>query len=470
MSGGIGGVNRNSHIYSTTNIKHKSTSNNISKTDNRISPELYKTLGNNLDNTSKKNLDNRTINTDSKEEFNSVIASNTGKSEETKSNMPASKDGLKWKTSLTGDFGFKKSSHWNRFASIMVGFGDNFLKIISIALEKITGEKSIFHVSQSNVSSLKTLNDLPVINSQKEIKLEDIIELDSANGSNKMKSIEFASSLIGFRRANGMIFNASKDMPRNEKSKELVKPPRDNVFSLDSVDTANALPPEIKENVDKFMGQLKGGGFEFCDDGFIRQIGNSDAFEVKLGYDNNTGKVFLSFSGTEIGNKRTGTVGSDIAQHFGFTDNLYKTSILMADMAKQCFGDDKLMLAGLSLGGGMAQLAAAVTGLEAVVVNPAPINKTIWARTGLSNDQLTAANGRIYQLTLKGDILSDRAFSNSPESKSAQIGQKIVIDFPNENHRASARMSHSGPTVARCMRRNVEKFNQIKANENQAIA
>jgi hypothetical protein len=50
----------------------------------------------------------------------------------------------------------------------------------------------------------------------------------------------------------------------------------------------------------------------------------------------------------------------------------------------------------------------------------------------LSNDQLKEANGKIHQLSVRNDVLSDVTFSNSPESRSAQISQKIVIDFPKK--------------------------------------
>ncbi|MDR0351225.1 MAG: hypothetical protein LBH49_01065 [Puniceicoccales bacterium] len=362
-------------------------------------------------------------------------------------NNDATASDPKWKTSLTEGFNFKESSHLQRLASVLVSWGDNLLKIISLPLEKITKKSSIFHVEQSVIPGLEKLNSYEVINSQKKIGLANV-------KPDKRNEIQFASASL-------CIMKSRIDC---KKFSEITK----EKSVLISYNSMGQLSEELGEKAFIFMSKLDEGGFELCKDGVIRQKdrppGKYDhgPFEAMLAYDKRTKKIFLSFRGTSVRNHRNKTIISDIAQHFGLTDNMYKSAILLADMAKQCFGDDKLLVAGHSLGGGMAQLAAAVTGLSAVVVNPAPVNKTIWARTGLSKEQFDAANGRIYQLSVKDEIISDTMFSNSPESRSAQIGQKVVIDFPNENDKKSIIRRHSAPIVFDCLEENIDI---LKENE-----
>ncbi|MDR2735891.1 MAG: hypothetical protein LBB20_03635 [Puniceicoccales bacterium] len=352
----------------------------------------------------------------------------------------------KWKTSLSKDLNFSKSSNLTRLLSVLVGWGDALFKIIAHILppinlisKLITGEN--VHLSQSVVPGLKELNSCEVINSQKEIALSDV-------QSEKRQEIQFAS----------MVLSALKDDINKNRFGEIGK---DRAVLIGGTATLDSLPKEVREKTALLMSKLGEGGFEICDDGVIRQKdrddGNHGPFEAMLAYDNETKNVFLAFRGTS-GGERIETVLSDAMQHFGLTDNLYKSAILLTDMAKQCFGDKNLIISGHSLGGGMAQLAAAVSGLPGIVVNPAPVNKTLWARTRLTNDDLRNASQRIFQLSVKNDVLSDVAFSNSPESKVAQIGTKVVIDYSNEEDRKNAFINHASSTAFDCLQENIKEL------------
>jgi hypothetical protein len=372
----------------------------------------------------------------------------------------------KWKTSLTEDFGFKESSHGVRFASIVTRMISKPLDAIGHVLGRITKSGDNL-IGQSRVAELRKINESPVINSQTEVNLEAICKQDADNGTSKLADLKFAAELMSRKNATGLIYPESSSIPkfvRPEKGESgKVEGKREEerigVFSLDG-EGDRMMPAEVKENVSKFVGQLDRGGFELCKDGFIRQKGNSNAFEAKLGYDKDTGKVFLSFMGSKWGDKRSSTWASDVFQQVGFTDNLYKQAVLISDMAKQCLGSEKLVISGHSLGGGMAQLAAAVNGLEAVVINPAPVNKTIWARTGLNNAQLEEANKKIYQLSVKNDPISDWAFSNSSGSLTAQIGQKIILDPSPHSKKGVSWENHSGRSVKNGMNMELKKLGE----------
>jgi hypothetical protein len=445
-SGIIGGVIR-SFSKGLGNLCGKFGKNRIvqnqSNTTSSVNNKLSSTQSNIVGTPSMKD---RNVNTSNKKIFNN----SAGSIGETQPSPPLPEGDLKWKTSLTRDFSFKESSHGVRFASVVTRMISKPLDAIGHVLGIITKSGDNL-IGQSRVAELRKINESLVINSQTEVNLENIYSHDR----NKIDELSFAASFAAYTSTSGTIYASDNDIPKY-KSGELAGKKREGMFVLDPKgNNGNTLPDNIKENVNTFMGQLKDGGFKLCDDGFIRQKGDSNAFQAKLGYDETTKKIFLNFSGTEIGNKRSGTVGSDIAQQFGFTDSLYKQAILLADMAKQCFGDKDLMITGQSLGGGMAQLAAAVTGLEAIVVNPAPINKTIWARTGLGREGLEEANKKIYQLSVKNEILSDKLFSNSPRSMTAQIGQKITVDFTKKQNRVNTVMSHGGWVAETCLRNNI---------------
>ncbi|MDR1458105.1 MAG: hypothetical protein LBI37_01065, partial [Puniceicoccales bacterium] len=255
---------------------------------------------------------------------------------------------------------------------------------------------------------IRILNEVSVISSQTYVNLDEI-----SNDTLK-QNLLFASEFACYLNPTGII-----------KPKDI----------SDLLPPFNLLPPEIKEMVNVFVAQLGRGGLKFCDDGIIRPLSTKDgegsAFEAKLGYNDNTGRIFLSFRGTEFSAGRSGSIITDIQQHLGFIDKVYKRAISLADMAGQCFGEDKLIISGYSMGGGMAQLAATVLELDAIVVNPAPISKIILLRANLSSNKLIRASERIYQLSVKGDIVSDRPFKNSSESTTAQIGKKIILGKVN---------------------------------------
>ena len=109
-----------------------------------------------------------------------------------------------------------------------------------------------------------------------------------------------------------------------------------------------------------------------------------------------TGKYFLAFRGTEslLNGK---DVAADIMQGAGLRTAQYEQAIRLAQLVKDKLGPDaKIVLTGHSLGGGMAAAASYATGLDAVVFNPASVNR-IYANGN---------PGEIRSHVIAGDILS----------------------------------------------------------------
>jgi hypothetical protein len=167
----------------------------------------------------------------------------------------------------------------------------------------------------------------------------------------------------------------------------------------------------------------------------INTPGSCGVFEAKLAYDKYTQTIYLAFNGTGFERCRIGSMVTDVQQYLGMMDDVYERAILLADLARQCFGAESLRITGHSLGGGMVQLATTCiyknlcgthgtySCLRVHLLNSVPINKTILLRAKLTTAQLMKANENIIKISVKGEALSDVAFSNSHRSRNAQLGK-----------------------------------------------
>ena len=109
-----------------------------------------------------------------------------------------------------------------------------------------------------------------------------------------------------------------------------------------------------------------------------------------------TGKYYLAFRGTE--SLLNGPdVRADFVQGVGFRADQYDQAIRLAQVVKKQLGRDaEIVLTGHSLGGGLAAAASYATGLNAVVFNPASVNRIY--KEGVP--------GKIRSHVIAGDILS----------------------------------------------------------------
>jgi hypothetical protein len=121
-------------------------------------------------------------------------------------------------------------------------------------------------------------------------------------------------------------------------------------------------------------------------------------------YSDGQGRHVLAFRGTsDIKDWMT-----NLRQGLGFEDAQYQQAISLAKQAKIAFGQD-LVLAGHSLGGGLAATAAAATDTPAVTFNAAGVHDKTLKRNGLDPDAVktVAEQGLIRRYAVKNEILTE---------------------------------------------------------------
>jgi hypothetical protein len=119
-------------------------------------------------------------------------------------------------------------------------------------------------------------------------------------------------------------------------------------------------------------------------------------------YKNSKGEVVLAYAGTE----NWTDVWVDAKQALGFETDQYKQAAELAEKAIDAFGD-KLSFTGHSLGGALATQAAAITGLLAVVYNPAGLHDNTLKRNGINPEAFKklADTGLVKRVVVKGEVL-----------------------------------------------------------------
>jgi RHS repeat-associated protein len=146
-------------------------------------------------------------------------------------------------------------------------------------------------------------------------------------------------------------------------------------------------------------GLLPAKGISYSPTGSAGRYGTS-GFSAVLTYSAKTDTYYLAFRGSEWSTQDWWT---NLFQGVGFRTSQYDQAIQLAEEVKAKLGDSTLVLAGHSLGGGMAAAAAYATGLKAVVFNPASVSSAY--RQGTP--------GNIRSHIVFGDILSvGRTISN----------------------------------------------------------
>ncbi|NYI18319.1 hypothetical protein FHR53_001846 [Xanthomonas arboricola] len=153
--------------------------------------------------------------------------------------------------------------------------------------------------------------------------------------------------------------------------------------------------PELLQDLYSTANQRREGGAETfaplangwsrMDDSALQQAGIDPALlhDAKSGFDaafyrNDQGQVVLGFCGTDEGKDWKHNIG----QGLGFDDAQYASAIQLGSQARQAFGD-QVVIAGHSLGGGLAAASAMVNDIPAVTYNAAGVNDRTLERAGL---------------------------------------------------------------------------------------
>lgn len=135
----------------------------------------------------------------------------------------------------------------------------------------------------------------------------------------------------------------------------------------------------------------------------------------------------LAFAGTDVTSFKDWT--TNLGQGAGLQTEQYAEAVSLAKNVVLAINTAPLIITGHSLGGGLATAAAAATGLEAVVFNPAGVNNKTLTREGLDpvKVKMTADSGQVRNYMVAGEILSAvQAFFPIPEA----IGQRTQLPDP----------------------------------------
>jgi len=134
---------------------------------------------------------------------------------------------------------------------------------------------------------------------------------------------------------------------------------------------------------------------------------------------------------------------TNIGQGLGLGAAQYRQAVNYAHAAKARYGNNLTHITGHSLGGGLATTASAVTGVPAVVYNPAGVHRNTLKSLGIDYKKFSkqAEAGQVRNYIVQGDPLN---FANKiPLLTPPSLGAKTIIRDPArggpvEKHQMSA--------------------------------
>lgn len=148
-------------------------------------------------------------------------------------------------------------------------------------------------------------------------------------------------------------------------------------------------------------------------------------------YEDAQGHKVLAFAGTRDGKDWF----ADGTQALGLPTAQYEEAVALATQAKAAFGDSVVM-AGHSLGGGLASIASVATDSAAVTFNAAGVNDATMRRLVPDADVATlkqqAADGLVRRYAVEGEVLTGEQESGAgrgflPDA----LGHKITLHDPD---------------------------------------
>ena len=171
------------------------------------------------------------------------------------------------------------------------------------------------------------------------------------------------------------------------------------------------------------------------DDAQLQQAGINATllYDKRSGFDaafyrNDQGNVVLAYCGTD----ELKDWKHNIGQGLGFDDPQYDAAIALAQKAKTSFGDN-VVLAGHSLGGGLASAASMLTEIPAVTYNAAGVHDATIERYDFDADVLKrqAADGLIRGYHVKNEILTHVQEDSIPLKWAMPDGVGHRIELPD---------------------------------------
>ncbi|MDR1457698.1 MAG: hypothetical protein LBI47_02515 [Puniceicoccales bacterium] len=188
---------------------------------------------------------------------------------------------------------------------------------------------------------------------------------------------------------------------------------------------SDRIPADDQVKVTSFINNLRESGMFYFKDGVIE---TKSGLRVSVTHNTETHKICIYYYGTKFSLQGRGkqTLHADLQIATGGVHKMCCEAVILAKCAADAFGSDKTLLTGHSLGGSLCQFASASLKIPGISLNPAAINENLLL--GLPTDHLLYAKNNGLQISVKGDIVSDKLFAGRKQGRCVQLfGNKVVL-------------------------------------------
>ncbi|MDR0742188.1 MAG: hypothetical protein LBE98_01870 [Puniceicoccales bacterium] len=196
---------------------------------------------------------------------------------------------------------------------------------------------------------------------------------------------------------------------------------------IDNGSISDRIPAAGQAKVANFMDKLEQCGMFYFENGVIK---TKSGLQVTVTYNIETEKICIYYHGTKFSLRGRGkhTMFADLQIATGGVHRMCCEAVILANCAANAFGSDKTLLTGHSLGGSLCQFASASLKIPGISLNPAAVNENLLL--GLSSDQLSYAKENGLQISVQGDIVSNRMFTGGNQGRCTQLfGNKVALPY-----------------------------------------
>ncbi|MDR1528320.1 MAG: hypothetical protein LBS22_01905 [Puniceicoccales bacterium] len=187
------------------------------------------------------------------------------------------------------------------------------------------------------------------------------------------------------------------------------------------------IPADGQAKVAGFIDKLGKSGMFYFKNGVIK---TRSGLQATITYNTETKKICIYYCGTKPSIRGRGkqTMLADLQIATGGVHKMFCEAVILADCAASAFGSGKTLLTGHSLGGSLCQFASASLKIPGISLNPAAVNENLLL--GLSIGQLLYARSHGLQISVQGDIISDKVFAGRNQGRCVQsFGNKVVLPY-----------------------------------------